>query len=154
MPDTPELDQVTEARRALSAHAGFPRTYWALYGVALVLMAGIPIWPSLLPAGAPYVSWVLVAIGLAAAADSVLRRRRTGVQLPRRIGAYPGARLTWLAVMAVSVAGLLGIYALVGAGQLGAALVVLAVVAVVTFLGQVRVRDRMRADIAAGRVAP
>lgn len=154
MPDTPELHQVADARRALSAHAGFPRTYWALYGVALVLMAGIPIWLSLVPSGVPYVSWLLLAIGLAAAADSVLRRRRTGIQLPRRIGAYPSARLTWLAVMALSVAGLVGIYALVGAGQRTAALVVLAAVAVMTFLGQIRVRARMRDDIAAGRVAP
>lgn len=154
MSDTPELDRVADARRALSAHAGFPRTYWALYGVALVLMAGIPIWVSLLPAGAPYVSWVLLAVAVASALYSVLRRRRTGVQLPRRIGAYPSARLTWLAVLALSAAGLLGIYALVGAGQRGAAFVALAAVAVVTFLGQIRVRTLMRADIAAGRVAP
>ncbi|BBF99196.1 MULTISPECIES: hypothetical protein [Pseudonocardia] len=154
MNDTPELDQVAEARRKLSVHAELPRTYWVLYGIALVLMAGIPIWASYLPGGLPDIQWALLAVTLAAAAYAVISRRRSGVYLPRRISAYPGARRLWVAVLAVSAAGIAGIYLLVGNGLRPAALVLLAVVAVVVFLGQVRIRARMRDDIAAGRVTP
>ena len=154
MSGTPELDQVAEARRRLSVHAELPRTYWALYGIALVLIAGIPIWASYLPGGLPGVQWALLVVALAAAAHAVIGRRRSGVHLPRRIGAYPGARRLWLAVLVATVAGLVGIQLLVANGLRPAALVLLVVVAVAVFLGQVRIRARMRDDIAAGRVTP
>lgn len=153
MSDTPELDQVAEARRKLASYAEFSRTYWALYGIALVLIAGIPIWVSFLPESAGGVQWVLLAIGLGSAAYSLVQRRRTGVQLPRRIGAYPSARKVWLVVIAVTLASVAGIYALVGNGQRVIAAVILIPVAAVIFAGQVLTRARMRDDIAAGRVA-
>lgn len=153
MADSPELDQVLDVRRRLSAYAGFPRTYWVLYGVALVLMAGLPIWLSFLPDRLPYVQWMLLAICLAAAAYSVIQRRRTGVQLPRRISAYPSARRLRYAVLAVTVAGICVIYALVDNGHRMIALIVLIPVAALIFAGQVWTRAKMRDDIAAGRVA-
>ncbi|MEV7548700.1 hypothetical protein AB0N89_03650 [Amycolatopsis sp. NPDC089917] len=152
MSDTPELDQVADARRKLAAYAGFSRTYWTLYGIALVLMAGIPIWMSFLPETAAGLQWVLLAIGLASAAYSIGRRRRTGVQLPRRISAYPSARRVWLVVLAITIASVAGIYALVGSGQRVIALLILIPVAAVIFAGQVLTRAKMRDDIVAGRV--
>lgn len=154
MPDTPELDQVADARRRLSSYAGFPRTYWVLYGVALVLMAGLPIWLSFLPALVPGIQWVLLAICLASAAYAVIRRRQTGVRLPGRISSYPGAQVPRYAVLAVTLAGIGVIYALVGSGHRTVALIVLIPVAALVFAGQVWTRARMRADIAAGRVVP
>lgn len=154
MSGPPELDQVAEARRKLAAYAGFPRTYWALYGCALVLMAGLPIWLSYLPGAVPGVQWVLVAIAVMAAAHSVLQRRRSGVQLPRRSTAYPSAWRLRYAILAVSVAGLFLIHVLVAGGHRTAALVVLLPVAAVIFAGQLRIRAKMRDDIAAGRLAP
>ena len=153
MSDTPELDQVIDARRRLSAYAGFPRTYWVLYGFALVLMAGIPIWLSFLPGQSSNVQWVLLAICLASAAYSVIQRRRSGVQLPRRIGAYPSAQRPRYAVLAVTLASIFIIYALVGNGHRTVALIVLIPVAVAIFAGQMWTRAKMRDDIAAGRVA-
>ncbi|MBW0102646.1 hypothetical protein [Pseudonocardia sp. KRD291] len=153
MSDTPELDQVVDARRKLSAYAGFPRTYWVLYGVALVLMAGLPIWSSFLPGQAFNLQWVLLAICLAAAAYSVLQRRRSGVHLPRQISAYPSAQRPRYTVLAVTLASVFIIYALVGNGHRTVALIVLIPVAAVIFAGQLWTRARMRDDIAAGRVA-
>ena len=154
MSGSPELDQVLEARRKLAAHAGFSRTYWVLQGCVLVLLAGLPIWLSYLPGAAPGAQWVLVAIAVAAAAHSVLRRRRSGVQLPRRSTAYPSAWRLRYAMLAVSVAGLGLIHVLVVGGHRTAALVVLLPVAAVIFAGQLRIRAKMRDDIAAGRIAP
>jgi hypothetical protein len=154
MPDTPELDQVLDARRKLATYAELPRTYWALYGVALVLIAGIPIWMSFLPGWRSGVQWVLLAVALAAATYSAVQRRRTGVHLPRRISAYPTARRVRIAVLALTLASVGGIYALVANGQRVAALVVLVPVAALILIGQVRTRARMRDDIAAGRVTP
>ncbi|SFO31072.1 hypothetical protein SAMN05216207_104330 [Pseudonocardia ammonioxydans] len=154
MPGSPELDQVREARRKLAAYAGFSRTYWVVHGCALVLLAGLPIWLSYLPGAAPGVQWVLVAIAAVATAHSVIQRRRTGVQLPRRIGAYPSARWLWYAVLVISLAGLGLIHVLVAGGQRTAALLVLLPVAAAIFAGQHRIRAKMRDDIAAGRIAP
>ncbi|MBP2365592.1 hypothetical protein [Pseudonocardia parietis] len=152
MSDTPEFDQVVDARRKLSTYAEFSRTYWVLHGVGLVLLAGIPIWVSFLPGLRPSIQWVLVAVAVAAAAYSMLQRRRSGVQLPR-IGAYPSARKVWFAVLAVTIAGVVGINLLVENGHRVAALLALIPVAAAVFVGQVRTRARMRDDIAAGRVA-
>lgn len=154
MPDTPELDQVSDARRKLATYAELPPTYWALYGVALVLIAGIPIWMSFLPEWRSGVQWALLAVALAAAAYSLVQRRRTGVRLPRRISAYPTARKVWVAVLALTLASIGGLYALVANGQRVVALVVLVPVAALILVGQVRTRARMRDDIAAGRVTP
>lgn len=153
MSDTPELEQVADARRKLATYAEFSRTYWALYGVALVLMAGIPIWVSFLPESVSGVQWVLLAVGLASAAYSLVRRQRTGVQLPRRISAYPSARRVWFVVLATTLASIAGLYALVGNGQRVIAAVVLIPVAAIIFAGQFLTRAKMRDDIAAGRVA-
>lgn len=154
MSDTPELDQVADARRKLATYAGFSRTYWALCAVAFVLMAGIPIWMSFLPWSSSGIQWVLLAVGLASAAYSVIRRRRSGVALPRRIGAYPGARPVWVAVLALTVVSFGGIYVLVDNGHRVAALVILLPVAALILAGHIRIRAKMRDDIAAGRVAP
>lgn len=153
MSDTPELEQVVAARRKLSTYAEFSRTYWVLYGVALVLIAGIPIWLSFLPGLRPSIQWVLLAVAVAAAAYSMIQRRRSGVQLPRRIGAYPSARWVRFAVLAVTVASVGGIYLLVDNGHLVAAVVALVPVAAIILVGQIWTRARMRDDIAAGRVA-
>ena len=152
MSDTPELDQVVDARRKLSTYAEFSRTYWVLFGVALVLIAGIPIWTSFLPGLQSSIQWVLLAVAVAAAAYSMIQRRRSGVQLPRRIGAYPSARKVRFAVLAVTVASIGGIHLLVNNGQRVAAFVALVPVAAIILVGQIWTRARMRADIAAGRV--
>ncbi|MEQ3554152.1 hypothetical protein WIS52_27105 [Pseudonocardia nematodicida] len=154
MSDTPELARVAAARRALSEHAGFPTSYWVVTGAALVLMAGIPIWASFLPGGLPGVQWALLGVAAAAAAWAVLRRRRSGVALPRSVRAYPGARRVRPLVFLVTLAGLASIHLLVGNGQRVVALVVLVPVAVLIVLGNMWVRARMRDDIAAGRVTP
>lgn len=153
MSDTPELDQVADARRKLSTYAEFSPTYWALSGVALVMIAGIPIWTSFLPVLQSGIQWVLVAVAVAAAAHSMIQRRRSGVQLPRRIGAYPSARKVRFAVLAVTIASLGGIYLLVDNGHRLAAFVALVPAAAVILVGQIWTRARMRDDIAAGRVA-
>lgn len=155
MSDTPELDQVTEARRRLAAHAGFPRSYWVVYGIVLVLFAGIPIWMSYLPSGDwTYLSWVIAGVGVGSAVYSAVRRRRSGVYLSRRISSYPKAYRIWLAGIVFTAAGFFGIYQLVDLGRRDIALYLLAPVAVVVFLAQVATRSAMRADIEAGRVAP
>ncbi|MGH8882729.1 MAG: hypothetical protein ACRD0P_36210 [Stackebrandtia sp.] len=155
MSDTPELDQVAEARRRLAAHAGFPRSYWVAYGILLVLVAGIPIWMSYLPSDDwTYLSWAIALVGVGSAVYTVVRRRRSGVYLSRRISSYPKAYRIWLAGIAVTAAGFFGIYQLVGHGHRDIALYVLAPVAVVVFLAQVATRSAMRADIEAGRVGP
>ncbi|OZM75091.1 hypothetical protein CFN78_02645 [Amycolatopsis antarctica] len=153
MSDTPELDQVVDARRKLSTYAELSRTYWAVHGVALVLIAGIPIWLSFLPGQSTNLQWVLLAVCLVSAAYSVIQRQRSGVALPRRIGAYPSARKVRFAVLAVTLASVGGIYALVENGHRVAASVILVPVAAFILVGQIWTRARMRDDIAAGRIA-
>ncbi|ALE72492.1 hypothetical protein AD006_11680 [Pseudonocardia sp. EC080610-09] len=154
MSDTPELDQVADARRRIAAHAGFPVAYWVLLGVALVFIAGLPIWSNLLNLDPAYTSWALAAIGITSAVYSVLRRRRSGVHLPKRIGAYPSARPSWMIGLAIALAGFIVINLLVREEQQTIALLVLPVVAVGVFVAQVRTRSAMRRDIEAGRVRP
>lgn len=155
MDGTPELDQVHAARRTLAAHAGFPRAYWVVYGLVLVLFAGMPVWMSYLPTGDwTYLSWAIAAIGVASAVYTVARRRRSGVYLPRRIGSYPTASKFWLVGIVVTVVGFFGLAALVDHGHRVAALYVLAPVVVAVFVLQVATRSAMRADIEAGRVTP
>ncbi|PSK95705.1 hypothetical protein CLV63_114138 [Murinocardiopsis flavida] len=153
MTGKPELDQVADARSRLASHAPFPVTYWVLYGAVLVFLAGLPIWSTWLsPVGGSYVPWGIAAIGIASAAYSWARRRRSGVYLPKRISAYPGARPIRLVSLAVTLAGLAGIFALVEYGQREAALLVLPVVAAAIFVTQFMTRSAMRRDIEAGRV--
>jgi hypothetical protein len=155
MSDTPELDQVAEARRRLAAHAGFPRAYWVVYGIVLVLCAGMPIWMSYLPSDDwMYLSWAVAVVGVASAVYSVVRRRRSGVYLSRRIRSYPKAYRIWLAGIVLTAGGFFGIYQLVEHSHRDIALYLLAPVAVVVFLVQAATRSAMRADIEAGRVAP
>lgn len=155
MADTPELDQVAEARRKLATHASMPKAYWAVYTVAVVLIAGIPLWLSFLPAvDGSYVQWVLVAVALAAAAYAVFQRRRSGVYLPRRTSAYPSARLPHIIVLIVTAVGVFGIYALVSNGHPALALAALIPVAVASLIGNLRIRAAMRRDIENGRVSP
>lgn len=150
-----ELDQVAEARRRLAAHAQFSVTYWTLYGVALVLLAGLPIWMTWLnPADRSYVSWVIAALGIASAIYSWIRRRRSGVYLRKRIGAYPSAWPIWLTGIAVTLVGFFGMHALVDNGERGIAFLVLPVVAIAVFVIQVKIRSAMVRDIEAGRVRP
>jgi hypothetical protein len=153
MPETPELDQVADARRSLAAHAGYPHTYWAIYGLVLVLVAGLPIWMSYLPsADWGYLSWALALMGIGSAVFSALRRRRSGVYLSRRIRSYPKAYKIWLAGIVVTIGGFVGINRLVEDGHRDVALYLLAPVAVVVFITQVATRSAMRADIEAGRI--
>jgi len=155
MSDAPELDQVAAARRRLAVHADFPTGYWIAHGVILVAVAGIPIWLSFLGADAsPYVSWVLLALALGAAAYSRVRSRRTGVYLPKRISSYPSAMPYWVASLVIAAGGFAGLYALVGSGQRGMAFAVLPVVAVAVFAAQYLTRSAMRRDIENGRVRP
>ena len=152
---TPELDQVADARRKLAAHADFPTTYWVVYGVALVAIAGIPIWMSVLGAtGSPSVSLVLLAVAVVAATYSRIRRRRTGVYLPKRISSYPSAMPWWVASLVATAVGFAGLQWLVGDDQRGTALLVLPVVAVVVFTTQYLTRSAMRRDVEEGRVRP
>jgi len=153
--DTPALDQVADARRRLAAHARFPVAYWVLFGVFLVLVAGLPIWTSWSDIGnGALITWALAVAAIASVGYSWVRRQRSGVQLRRRITAYPSARPIWLAGLAVTAAGFFGIDALVHTGQRGIAFVVLPVVAVAVFASQVMTRSAMRRDIEAGRVRP
>ncbi|GAA0937070.1 hypothetical protein [Pseudonocardia zijingensis] len=155
MSGTPELDQVAEARRKIAAHAGFPRTYWAVYGVALVLCAGLSIWMSYLPSGdTTYLPWALAALAVASAVYSAVRRRRSGVYLPRRISSYPKARRIWIAGIVITACGFLGIHQLVEHAHRDIALYLLVPVAVVVFAVQVATRRAMRADIEAGLATP
>ncbi|MDT0300631.1 hypothetical protein [Streptomonospora wellingtoniae] len=154
MTDTPELDQVAEARRKLAAQAGFPVAYWVFFTAASVLIAGLPIWTSLLPGSGLYFQWALLGAVLISAAYAVIRRRRSGVYLPRRVTSYPGARLLWITTLAATGAGYLGISALVDRGLPGLALAVLVPVAAVMLVGQVLIRSAMRRSIEDGRVTP
>ncbi len=155
MADTPELDQVAEARRRLATHAAMPPTYWAVQTIAVVLIAGIPLWLSFLPAvDGSYVQWVLLAVAAAAAAYAGFQRRRSGVYLPRRISAYPSARLAHIAVLIVMAAGVVGVYALVSNGHPVLAFVTLIAVAAASLIGHLRIRAAMRRDIEDGRVSP
>ncbi|TCK21147.1 hypothetical protein [Pseudonocardia endophytica] len=152
MSNPSELDQVAEARRRIAAHAQFPRVYWVLYVPVLVLITGMPLWMSYLPGSWTYLSWALAAVALASAAYSVTRRRRSGVQLARGIGAYPSARKYWLAGIVVAIGGYVALHQLVGSGHRGIGLALLVPIAVVVFVTQVATRSAMRADIEAGRV--
>lgn len=154
MADTPELDQVADARRKLAAHAGYPTAYWVLFAVALVAIVGLPIWMSYLPEGVGWFQWGLVAVCWASVAYAVLRRRSSGVYLPKRVTSYPGARMTWLAVLAFTVVGYFGIDWLVDHDRRGIALAALVPFAAVVLLGQLRIQSSMRRDIEAGRVTP
>ncbi|OZM82684.1 hypothetical protein [Pseudonocardia sp. MH-G8] len=153
MSGTPELDQVAAARRRLAAHAQFPRSYWVVYGVVLVLFAGVPVWLSYLPSGNwMYLQWAVAAVGIGSAVYSMVRRRRSGVYLPRRISAYPKAYKIWLAGLVITVGGFFGIQQLVQHSHRDIALYMLVPVAVAVFIAQVATRSAMRADIEAGRV--
>jgi hypothetical protein len=155
MSSSPELDQVTEARRRLAEHAGFPRTYWVLYAFVSVFFAGVPIWMSYLPADDwQYMSWAIAAIGLASTAYVVIRRRVSGVHLPKGVSAYPGAQRIWFGTLAVTIGGFFAIQALVTHDHRGLALALLLPVAAVLFFGQISIRRAMRADLEAGRVTP
>lgn len=154
MPGTPELDQVAEARRKLAAHSELPLAYWILFTAASVLIAGLPIWNSLLPGGGLYLQWAVLGAVLISVAYAVIQRRRSGVYLPRRVASYPGARLLWITTLAATVAGYLGISALVDRGLLGFALAALVPVAAVMLVGHVLTRSAMRRSIEDGRVAP
>ncbi|MFR9731016.1 hypothetical protein ACL03H_17465 [Saccharopolyspora sp. MS10] len=155
MSNTPELDQVADARRRIADHARFPAAYWVLYGAALVVFAGVPIWLSWFTAPTtPYLSWVIAALGIGSALYSWYRRRRSGVYLPKRISAYPSARPIWLAGHGVTLAGFAGIWALVRQDQHPYAFAVLAVVVVVVFVAQIKTRSAMVRDIEAGRAQP
>ncbi|GAB3572295.1 hypothetical protein GCM10027445_29320 [Amycolatopsis endophytica] len=153
MSDTPELDQVADARRRLAVHAQFPVAYWVFFGVGLVVLAGLPIWTTWL-GDSPYVPWALAALAIASAVYSCSRRRRSGVHLRKRISAYPSAWPIWLTSVSVATVGFFGIYALVHAGQRGIALAVLPLVAIAVFVSEVKTRSAMRRDIEAGRVRP
>lgn len=155
MSDAPELDQAAAARRQLAAHTQFSTTYWVFSGVFLVLVAGLPIWTTWLnPSGGRYITWVIAAVGIAAAVHSAGRRRSSGVYLPKRISNYPGARRVWLVGLAVTLAGFFTISALMHSGQRGIALLVLPVVAVLVLATQIKIRSTMRRDVEAGRVRP
>ena len=155
MSDTPELDQAAAARRQLAMHAQLPAAHWVLGGIVLVLAAGLPIWMTWLsPAGGDYAGWVIAGLGIAAAVHSAVRRRRSGVYLPKRMINYPGARWLWLVGIAVALGGFFTINALVASGQREIAFLVLPVVAVLVFAIQVTIRSAMRRDIEAGRVRP
>jgi hypothetical protein len=153
MSGTPELDQVAAARRRLAAHAQFSRSYWVVYGFVLVLFAGMPVWLSYLPPdGWMYLQWAAAVVAVGSAAYAVIRRRRSGVYLPRRISAYPKAYKVWLAGLVITVGGFFVIHQLVEHSHRDIALYVLAPVAVAVFIAQVATRSAMRADIEAGRV--
>jgi hypothetical protein len=152
--ETPELDQVAGARRALAAHAQLPRYYWVISGIAFVLLVGTPIWLSYLPSGRAHLPWVLVAVGVGSAAYSILRRRRSGVQLARRISSYPTAYRIWIGTGIATIGGAVGVQLLVQNGHRLVALWLLVPFAVGVVIAQVAIRSAMAADIEAGRVRP
>lgn len=154
MADTPELDQVAEARRRLVARSELPLAYWVLFAAASVLIAGLPIWTSLLPGSGLYLQWAVLGAVLVSVAFAVVQRRRSGVYLPRRVTSYPGARLLWITTLAATGAGYVGIDALVDRGLLGFALAALAPVAAVMLVGHVLTRSAMRRSIENGTVTP
>ncbi|WP_017543210.1 hypothetical protein [Nocardiopsis prasina] len=149
---TPPLDQAAEARRRLAAHTAPPASFWVVQAVGCTLVAGLPIWMPLLSIDARYLQWILVVVALAAAGLSWVRRRRTGVTLPRWASAYPSARRPRVVVMIVTVLGLIAIHTLVGRGQEGLALAVLGPVALASLGGYLWVHASMRRDIEDGRV--
>ncbi|GAB2487669.1 hypothetical protein [Nocardiopsis aegyptia] len=154
MADHPDLEQVAEARRRLAAHTELPLAYWILFAAASVLIAGLPIWTSLLPGSGHYLQWALVGVVLVSVVYAVVQRRRSGVYLPRRVTSYPGARLLWISTLAATGAGYLGISALVDRGLTGLALAALVPVAAVMLVGHVLTRSAMRRSIQDGRATP
>ncbi|WP_224386632.1 hypothetical protein [Pseudonocardia sp. ICBG1293] len=152
MSHNPELDQVTEMRRKLATHALFPLSYWIVYSVLLVVIMSIPVWVSALPSVTPYLTLGLLVVALGSAMYSIRTRRRSGVALPRRITAYPGARRLHAGVLALTVVGVIAGYALVGADRPGIAMAVLVPLAALVLAGQYRIRQKMAEDIATGRV--
>ncbi|NKY99407.1 hypothetical protein [Nocardiopsis alborubida] len=148
------LDQVADARRKLAAHTDLPAAYWVFFALASVLIAGLPIWSSLLPGSGLYFQWGVFGVVLVATAYAVVQRRRSGVYLPRHITSYPGARLMWIAALVVTGAGYLGINVLVERDLIGFALAALVPVAVVVLAGQMLVRSAMRRSVEDGRVTP
>ncbi|MFD0773199.1 hypothetical protein ACFQZ2_04580 [Streptomonospora algeriensis] len=154
MADTPELDQVAEVRRKLAARSELPLAYWVLFTAASVLIAGLPIWTSLLPGSGLYFQWGALGAVLISVAYAVIQRRRSGVYLPRRVTSYPGARLLWITTLAATGAGYLGISALVDRGLTGFALAALVPVAAVMLVGHVLTRSAMRRSIEDSRVTP
>ncbi|WP_258347369.1 hypothetical protein [Saccharopolyspora gregorii] len=150
-----QLDQVADARRRIATHVGFSTAYWVVYGVLLVVLAGLPIWMDLLGADySAYLSWGFAVIAIGSAFFTAARRRRSGVYLSKRIGSYPGARPFWLAALGITAVGFGAIAVLVRYQQQGIALLVLPVVAVAVFAAQVKTRAAMRRDLEEGRVRP
>jgi hypothetical protein len=154
MASNPELDQVADVRRKLAAHADLPAAYWVFFTAASVLVAGLPIWSAVLPGSGLYFQWAVLGVVLVATAYTVIQRRRSGVYLPRRITSYPGARVLWIAALAVTGVGYVGITALVDNGMIGFALAALVPVAAVMLIGQMLVRSAMRRSIEDGRATP
>ncbi|ADH70572.1 MULTISPECIES: hypothetical protein [Nocardiopsis] len=152
MASNPELDQVADARRKLAAHTDLPAAYWVFLAAAGVLIAGLPIWSAVLPGSGPYFQWAVLGVVLVATAYSVVQRRRSGVYMPRYITSYPGARLMWIAALAVAGVGYIGINLLVDQGMIGFALAALVPVAALVLAGQMLVRSAVRRSIENGRV--
>lgn len=153
MSQSPELDQVVEVRRRLAEHTLLPRWYWAMTTVFVVVLAGLPVWESYLsPQALNYAVWVPALLAVILMVAERVRRSRSGVHLPRGMGAYPSVWRVWVPLMALTAVAYLGIMVLVNHDQRGVALALVPVVAVLTLAGTLLVRRSMRADIEAGRV--
>ncbi|WDZ93054.1 hypothetical protein [Nocardiopsis sp. HUAS JQ3] len=154
MNSNPELDQVADARRRLADHTDPPTAFWVFLAAASVLIAGLPIWSALLPGSGPYFQWAILGVVVIATVYSVIQRRRSGVYMPRYVFSYPGARLMWIAALAITGVGYIGITLLVDQGMTGFALAALVPVAALVLAGQMLVRSAMRRSIENGRATP
>ncbi|MGW0894043.1 hypothetical protein [Saccharopolyspora sp. NPDC002578] len=152
MSDSPELDQVAEMRRKLAAHAQYPLLYWALLGVVVMLVSGLPIWSAWLPDGGYYLQWAMAAIALGSALYARRRRSRTGVHLPKRSGSYPSAWPFWVISLVILAVGFAVVTVLVRHDQLVIALLVLPILAVGVVATEFKTRAMMARDIEEGRV--